>query len=111
MTALTSNPYLLVTGLALVIAGVVARRLAGRWDLGGLALDMAWRSLWERRIDREHELPKRLLDVGQAGGNVSRARMVAGHGARHLVAQALSLAGLVAIVAGLALMGLALILS
>jgi hypothetical protein len=105
--ALTTHSALFFCGLALVVVGFLLWRIAGRWDLKGQAVDSAMRSAWNRRVVISDELQERYRDVVDAPTHVKRAGRVAGHAARHLVAQALSIAALIVIALGVALAVLA----
>jgi hypothetical protein len=84
-------------------------RWALRHDLKGLAIDTAWEVAKNRgRVDVETELGNRLKDLQAESSNVGRAKMVAGHAARHVAAQVATIAGLIALVGGAILVELAL---
>lgn len=103
-----THPYLLAAGGFLIICGLLLLRWASRYDLKGLAIDTAWEVAKNRgRVDVETELGNRLKDLRAESSNVGRAKMVAGHAARHVAAQAASVAGLVALAAGVLLIALA----
>lgn len=105
----TTHPILFFTGLALIAIGFLMWRIASRWDLKGHAIDSALKSAWHRRVVVSDELADRYRDVRDAPGHVSRAGRVAGHAARHVAAQALSIASLVTFAAGLGLAILAVV--
>ena len=107
--ALTTHPVLFFCGLALVVVGFLLWRIAGRWDLKGQAVDSAMRSAWNRRVVISDELQERYRDVVDAPTHVKRAGRVAGHAARHFVAQALSIAALIVLALGAALAVLAVV--
>ena len=103
-----SHPYLLAAGGVLIICGFLLLRWASRHDLKGLAIDTAWEVAKNRgRVDVETELGNRLKDQRAESSNVGRAKMVAGHAARHVAAPVASIAGLVALAAGALLIALA----
>lgn len=103
-----THPYLLAAGGILMVCGLLLLRWASRYDLKGLAIDTAWEVAKNRgRVDVETELGNRLKDLRAESSNVGRAKMVAGHAARHVVAQVAGIAGLVALAAGVLLIGLA----
>lgn len=103
-----THPYLLAAGGILMVCGLLLLRWASRYDLKGLAIDTAWEVAKNRgRVDVETELGNRLKDLRAESSNVGRAKMVAGHAARHVAAQAASVAGLVALAAGVLLIALA----
>jgi hypothetical protein len=73
----------------------------------GLAIDTAWEVAKNRgRVDVETELGNRLKDLRAEPSNVGRAKMVAGHAARHVAAQVATIAGLVALAGGAILIAL-----
>jgi hypothetical protein len=105
-----AHPYLLGSGGLLIIIGLLLYRWASRYDLKGLALDAAWQMAKNRdRLDVETELGKRLKELRSEESNAARARRIAGHATRHVMAQALNVAALVAWAAGAVLIGLALL--
>lgn len=96
-----AHPYLLIGGGLLIIFGVLLFRWASRHDLKGLALDAAWQVAKNRgRLDVETDLGNRFKELQARDSNVERARMVAGHAARHIVAQAMTVAALVCFAVG-----------
>jgi len=102
------HPYLLGGGGLLIIIGVLLFRWASRYDLKGLALDAAWQVAKNRgRIDTETDLGNRIKDLQAQSSNVERAKMLAGHAARHVVAQAMNVAALICFAAGAALIAVA----
>ena len=103
-----THPYLLVAGGLLIVCGLLLLRWASRHDLKGLAIDTAWEVAKNRgRVDVETELGNRLKDLQAESSNVGRAKMVAGHAARHMAAQVASIAALIALAGGAILMALA----
>lgn len=102
-----SHPYLLAAGGILIICGLLLMRWASRYDLKGLALDAAWEVAKNRRLDVETELGNRVKGLRDEASNAGRAKMVAGHAARHVAAQVASIAGVVALAAGALLIALA----
>jgi hypothetical protein len=95
------HPYVLAAGGLLILLGVLLLRWASRHDLKGLAADAAWQVIRNRgRFNVRTELGDRLQDLRAETSNLKRARKVAGHAGRHVVAQALSVAGLVCLAAG-----------
>ena len=102
----TTHPILFGAGLALIVVGFLMWRIAGRWDLKGQAVELALKSAWHRRVVVSEDLSDTYRDVRDAPTHMSRAGKVAGHAARHVAAQALSIASLVAFAIGLALTAL-----
>lgn len=103
----TTHPVLLGVGLALFVVGFLMWRIASRWDLKGHAVDSVLKSAWHRRITVSGELSDTYRDVRDAPTHISRAGKVAGHAARHVAAQGLSIGALVSVVLGLGLVALA----
>ena len=102
-----THPYLLAAGGFLIICGLLLLRWASRYDLKGLAIDTVWQVAKNRgRVDVETELGNRVKELREESSNVGRAKMVAGHAARHVVAQVASIAGLVALALGAILIAL-----
>jgi hypothetical protein len=103
-----AHPYLLGGGGLLIILGILLFRWASHYDLKGLALDAAWQVAKNRgRLDVETDLGNRLKELQAEGSNVERARMVAGHAARHVVAQAMNVTALICFAAGAVLIAVA----
>ena len=103
-----THPYLLGGGGVLIILGIFLFRWASRHDLKGLALDAAWQVAKNRgRVDTETDLGNRLKELQAEESNVQRAKMVAGHAARHVVAQAMTVAALICFAAGAVLIAIA----
>ena len=107
--AFTTHPVLFFCGLALIVVGFLLWRIAGRWDLKGHAVDSAMKSAWNRRVVISDELQERYRDVREAPTHVTRAGRVAGHAARHFVAQAASIAAMIMLALGVALAVLAVV--
>lgn len=107
--AFTTHPVLFFCGLALTVVGFLLWRIAGRWDLKGHAVDSAVKSAWNRRVVISDELQERYRDVRDAPTHVTRAGRVAGHAARHFVAQAVSIAAMIVLALGVALAVLAVV--
>ena len=102
-----THPYLLAAGGLLIVVGLLLMRWASRHDLKGLAIDAAWEVAKNRRLNVDTELGNRVQDLRAEGSNVGRAKMVAGHAARHVAAQVASIAGLIALAAGALLIAVA----
>jgi hypothetical protein len=104
-----THPYLLAAGGLLIVCGLLLLRWASRHDLKGLAIDTAWEVAKNRgRVDVETEFGNRLKDLRAESSNIGRAKMVAGHAARHVAAQVATIAGLIALAGGAILVALAL---
>jgi len=103
-----SHPYLVVGGVLLFVVGVWLWRWSSRHDLKGMVVDAAWQVAKARGdLSVETDLGERLRDLKQDGSNVSRAKKVAGLGARHLVSQVAGIAAIVAMLSGVALLAVA----
>src|SRR5262245_60162823 len=103
-----AHPYLLGGGGVLIILGVLLFRWASRYDLKGLALDAAWQVAKSRgRLDVETDLGNRLEERQAEESKVERAKMVAGHAARHVAAQAINVAALISFALGALLIAIA----
>ena len=99
-----SHPYLLGSGTALLLLGVMLWRWASRHDLKGLAIEAAWQVAKNRGDpNTETELGNRIKTLQADSSNAGRAKTAAGYAARHVVAQIASLAGIVAMLGGAAL--------
>jgi hypothetical protein len=109
MQTLLSHPYLSGGSAVLLLLGVLCLRWASRHDLKGLAVDAAWHVAWNRKLGAatDTEIAQRLKDVSGEATHVGKARKAAGLAVRHALAQAISLAGLLSIVLGITLIGLA----
>lgn len=103
-----AHPYLAATGLLLILIGVLLWRWSSRHDLKGMALDAAWQVAKNRRLDVETDLGNRLKDLRSEGSNTRRAKLVAGHAVRHLLAPAVNITALVCLAAGMIMIGYAL---
>ena len=105
---LLSHPWLVGIGIVLLIIGFWLWRWAGRHDLKGLAVDAAWQVAKARGdLSARSDLRDKLADLKADGSNVSRAKKAAGYAGRHVLAQIASLAGLVSMLGGVGLIGLA----
>lgn len=114
MNVLSQHPYLFGCGAVLVVLGILLWRWASRHDLKGLAVDAAIQVAWNKgslTSAADTEIARRLKDIHADQSNVGRAKKVAGHAARHVVAQIANIAGLAAFGLGVVLIGLALYLS
>ncbi len=103
-----SHPYLLGTGALLLLVGFWLWRWSSRHDLKGLAIDAAWQVAKARgNLKTETELGNKLKGLAADGSNVGRAKAATGHAVRHVLAQVASLAGLVAMLGGAAMVAVA----
>lgn len=102
------RPSLLFAGAIALVIGYLLRRWAGRHDLQGKATDAVWKSVRTRDTGAiTGELKRQVDEISGAGSRVQQAKMVGGMAARHFLAQIVGLAGLLAIVAGIAATALA----
>lgn len=103
-----NNPYLLAAGIALLVLGFMLVRWAGRYDVGGLAAEAAWRLAKNRgRIDVRAEAADML---GEQFGHIQEdarrkgyVRAAAKHGFGFFAAKFVGIAGIVLMLIGLAL--------
>jgi hypothetical protein len=102
-----AHPALAIAGLAALVIGFLLRRGAARHDLkGALAGGVKHVALDAVRHGKDghksNPLAAKLHEVAAHGSHSGKAKAVAGIAARHFVAQVVSIAGLVAILGGLA---------
>ena len=99
-----SGRWLMLAGAVLVLAGIVARRWASRYDLKDAALDSAWTLLRGRRTaENPTAIEAKLRDVQSQPTWTGKATRVAGTGVAHMLAQAGQVVALGLILVGLAL--------
>ncbi|MFZ4808230.1 MAG: hypothetical protein ACOYLQ_13315 [Hyphomicrobiaceae bacterium] len=108
-----ANPWLLGAGIAALVIGYLLRRWASRHNLIEVATDAALSAAWTTVTTRRlpgvpEEITSRVRDVTDEVSHAGKAGKVAGLAARHVVAQAAGLAGLVLLALGLGLVGVAL---
>lgn len=98
-----AHPYLLAAGGVLIILGLLMWRWSGRHDLKGLAMDAVWQIVRNKgNLATRTEIRDRLKALEAEQSNLARARAVAGHATRHLLAQVVGWVGFVVLLAGLA---------
>ena len=110
MNAVLLHPYLVGSGGVLLVIWVLCWRWASRHNLTDLVVDAAVHVAWNKgklASAADTEIAKRLQDIKAETSNTQRAKSVAGHAARHFAAQVANMIGLVAMLAGVALIGLA----
>ncbi len=101
---LGSNTWLIVTGAALLLIGVLLRRWSARHDLKGAAIQSAWTlARGKRTADNPTAIEAKLRDIQSQATLTGKATRTAGTAIAHLLAQGAAVAALVLIVAGLAL--------
>lgn len=99
-----AHPYLVGSGVVLIIAGLLLCRWAGQYDLKGLATEAAIQVAWNKGdLNTETELGNRLKALKEEGSNLKRAQTVAGHATRHVLSRFVNMAGMIAIAAGIAM--------
>jgi hypothetical protein len=100
------NPILFAIGLAVLVVGFLLWRWAGRnsVNLAGAALSTAVSSARSGKMPTVPDNLKGHLDkVVGAGSNTERAKVVGGTVARHFMAKFVGMAGMVGVLAGLAM--------
>ena len=110
MSTLFLHPYLVGGGSIVFLIGVLCWRWASRHNITDLVVDAAVHVAWNKgklASAADTEIAKRLQDIKAETSNTQRAKSVAGHAARHFAAQVANMIGLVAMLAGVALIGLA----
>ena len=110
MSTILLHPYLVGSGAILLLLGVMLWRWASRHNLNDLVVDAAVHVAWNRgklASAADTEIAKRLQDIKAETSNTQRAKSVAGHAARHFMAQVANIAGMLDMLAGAALIGLA----
>lgn len=99
-----AHPWMLALGIAALIIGWLLMRWSGRHDMKGLAVDAAWTAAKSRGKNAMTPEIQAKLDALKADASaVGRTKQVAGMAARHFVAQVAGIAGIVALLAGAAL--------
>lgn len=110
MNTVFLHPYLVGIGTILLLVGVLLWRWASRHNLNDLVVDAAIHVAWNKgklASAADTEIAKRLQDLKAETSNAQRAKSVAGHAARHFIAQVANIAGLIGMLAGAGLIGLA----
>jgi hypothetical protein len=102
-----AHPALAIAGIVALVLGFLLRRWAARHDLkGALAGGVKHAAVNAVRHGKDghgsNPLAAKLHEVAAHGSHTGKAKAVAGMAARHFVAQVASIAGLVAILGGLA---------
>ncbi len=96
--------WLMLTGAVLVMAGILIRRWASRYDLKDAALDSAWTLLRGRRTaENPTAIEAKLRDIQAQPTWTGKATKAAGTGIAHMLAQAGQLVAIGLILVGLAL--------
>lgn len=99
------HPFLLATGVALLVIGFVLMRWAGRYDVTGLAADAAWRMVKTRSATGMKDELGRVIDEQLTEVRADAARMGLGrtaikHGGRFLLARFVNIAGIIMMLVG-----------
>jgi hypothetical protein len=109
MSAL-NHPYLLGIGALLLVVGYMLRSWAAKHDLMDLAKDAAWQVAKNKgnlAAVNESEIAGKFKDLQADGSNTGRAKKAAGYAARHAMAQVAGISGLISLLAGAVMIGLA----
>lgn len=100
---LGSRANLIALGAIAIVLGLIIRQRASRYNLTDMAMDAAWQTA-KARGHTPTELERNVREIAAEQSNVRRAKMVAGHAARHVWSQVLGMIGLTIAVLGLALL-------
>lgn len=96
--------WLMLTGAVLVLAGILIRRWASRYDLKDAALDSAWTLLRGRRtVENPTAIEAKLRDIQAQPTWTGKATKAASTGIAHMLAHAGQLVAIGLILVGLAL--------
>jgi len=106
--ALMQHSILLASGIGPLVVGFLLMRWASRYDAAGIATDAALRMAWRRsaggaRDELGRIVDEQLKDIGEDAARIGHARTAIKHGIRFFIARFVNIAGLVAMVLGLAL--------
>lgn len=101
--ALGSRANLIALGIVAIVIGLIIRQRASRYSLTDMAVDAAWQTA-KARGHTPTELESKVREIASEQSNVRRAKLVAGHAARHVWAQVLATIGTTVVVLGLALL-------
>ncbi len=98
----------LVSGTVLIAIGYVCRAIASRYDFKEMLLCSAWQVLRGRRTAATPtDIEQRLGEIGSAETHLGKVRRLGTNVAGQFIAPVLGLIGLLFIVGGVALYGLA----
>lgn len=96
-----AHPWLLATGVLLLAVGWLLFRWSGRHDMKGLAIDAAWTAAKTRgKSAMTPEIQAKIDAFNADASTVGRTKQVAGMAARHFIAQAAGIAGLIGLIGG-----------
>lgn len=106
------NPLWLAAGGVCLLVGLVLMRWAGRYDASGIAVDAAWRmartgSTTGARDELGRVVDEQLADIRADAARIGHARTAVKHGVRFFIARFVNIAGMIFLLAGLALMAAA----
>jgi hypothetical protein len=101
-----------LSGLAMIGAGIVLMRWAGRYDAASIAVDAAWRmarsgSATGARDELGRVVDEQLGGIRSDAARMGHARTALKHGWRFFIARFVNVAAIVLIVAGLACFAIA----
>jgi hypothetical protein len=101
---MSSNAWLMLSGAALNLIGVLIRWRTARYDLKDAAIDSAWTlARGKRTPENPTALEAKLRDIHSQPTWTGKATRAAGTAIGHFVAQVLGVVALVLILAGLGL--------
>jgi hypothetical protein len=109
---LMQNPIWLAAGGIVIVIGYLLMRWASRYDAAGIAVDAAWRmaktgSSTGARDELGRVVEEQLADIRADTARMGHARTAVKHGARFFIARFVSIAGVIFIVLGLAVIAAA----
>jgi hypothetical protein len=98
----------LVSGTVLIAIGYVCRDIASYYDIKGILLCSAWQVFRGKRTPATPtDIERRLAEIGSAPTHLGKAQMLGTNIAGYFIAPVLGLIGLLFILGGLSLYGLA----
>ncbi len=104
MKQMTTQGWLVLSGLLLIVLGAVIRWRTARYDLKDAAIDSAWTlARGKRTAENPTELENKFNEIRNQPNWTGRATKAAGTAAGHFISQVLAVVAVVLAVAGLAL--------
>lgn len=101
---MTTQGWLVLSGLLLIVLGAVIRWRTARYDLKDAAIDSAWTlARGKRTTENPTELENKFNEIRNQPTWAGRATKAAGTAAGHFISQVLAVVAVVLAVAGLAL--------
>lgn len=98
----------LISGTVLIAIGYVCRSIAARYDFKGMLFSSAWQvARGKRTAETPTDIEQRLGEITSAKTHLGKARRLGTNVVGHFLASVLGLIGLLCILGGLALYGLA----